>query len=96
MEGRSKDSSLNINNFVDSVENFKLKDIKDEIKEEESVVVPSHIEYYTANNVKQEIKEEVKERDEEQVARIPITLLIVVDMFTVQVQMHFTSRSKKQ
>ena len=52
MECRSNDSSSNINNFVDCVENFKLQDIKEEIKEEESVVDQSTIENYTANNVK--------------------------------------------
>ena len=94
MESRSKDFSSNINNFVDCVENFKLQDIKEQIKEEESVVDLSAIEYYTANNVKQEIKGEVNELDEEQVVK---DSNLASDYFVdynkyVQVQMNLTKQ----
>ena len=65
MECRSKDLSSNINNFVDWGEDVKLKDIKEEIKEEESIIDSSFIDYKTVGNIKQEYKEEVNESYEE-------------------------------
>ena len=61
MEGRMKDFSSNISKFVDCGEDVKLKNIKEEIKEDESNIDPSFIDYNTVGNIKQEIKEEVNE-----------------------------------
>ena len=94
MEDRSNDSSSNINIFVDCGENFKLQDIKEEIKKEESVVDQSFIDYNTIfiGNIKQQIKEEVNELDEEQVVK---DSSLASDHFVdynkyVQVQMNLT------
>ena len=59
MESRSKDSSYNTNNFVDCDKYIKEEDIKVELKEEESVIDASPIDYYSVSYVNQEIKEEV-------------------------------------
>ena len=67
MEIRNENSSSNVNIFVDCSETIKVEDIKKEIKEEESdVKLSSSVDYYTENNVKEEIKEEVNESDEGQ------------------------------
>ena len=92
MEGRSKDFSSNINNFVDCGEDIKLKNIMEELKEEKSVVEPTPIDYYTVNNVKQKIKEEINESDEEQVVKdsnLASDHFVDYDKY-VQVQMNLT------
>ena len=66
IESRNKDSFYNIKNFVDCDKSIKEENIKEEIKEEESVVDLSPIDYYTLSKVKEEIKEEVNESDEDQ------------------------------
>ena len=86
---RNKDSSFNINNFVDCSEAIKVEDIKEEIKEEEYVVDPSpSVDYYTVNNV----KEELNESDEKQgVVYYNLDTYNIVDCSEyVQVQMNLT------
>ena len=87
-----RDFSFNINNFVDCGEDIKLKNIKEELKEEKSVVDPTPIDYYTVSNVLQVIKEEVNEVDEEQVVK---DSNLASDYFVnynkyVQIQMNLT------
>ena len=65
IEGRSKDFSSNINNFVNCDEDVNLKNIKEELKEENNVVDPTPFDHYTVGNVKQEIKKQVNELNEE-------------------------------
>ena len=52
--------------FVDWDECFKVEDIKEELKEEESVDDSLFMRFSTEIVAKQEIKEEVKDLDEEQ------------------------------
>ena len=92
IKSRNKDSFYDINNFIDYDESIKEENIKDEIKEEESVVDPSPIDYYTFSNVKEEIKEEVNESDEEQGvddSKLDTDKLVVCSEY-VQVQMNLT------
>jgi uncharacterized Zn-finger protein len=60
---KSKNTNLSItqSSFVDCDETIKEEDIKEEVKEEESVDDPSSMSYSTETYTKQEIKEEVDE-----------------------------------
>ena len=92
-KSRNKDSSSNINNFVVCSETIKVEDIREEIKEEEYVVDPyPSVDYYTINNVKEEIKEELNESDEKQgVVYSNLDTYNIVDCSEyVQVQMNLT------
>ena len=87
MEIERNNSSSNVNNFLDCGENIKVETLKEEINEEESVVDLSNMDYYTVNNVKQEIKEEVNESDEEQGSNLDHDNLVDCSQY-VQVQMN--------
>ena len=52
---------LTQSSFIDCGESIKLEEIKEEIKEEESVHDPSFQIYSTENYIKQEIKQELDE-----------------------------------
>ena len=66
MTRKKTNIALAQSSFVDCGESIKEEDIKEEIKEEESVDGPSSMSYSTEIVLKQEIKEEVKDSDEEQ------------------------------
>ena len=63
MKCKNTDIPITQSSFVDCGESIKEEDIKEEIKEEESVDGPSSISYSTETDINEEIKEEV---DEEQ------------------------------
>ena len=66
MKSRNTDIPLTQSSFVDCGESIKEEDIKEEIKEEESVDDHASISYSTETYIKEEIKEEGKEVDEGQ------------------------------